>query len=263
MLKLKDLKSLTKIVLGTYNASVTTLVYYHGCPAPDLLSGLALFSGSRNPQSVLLACSTQAMNQSLEKTQDQLMQRTKHRPIASGRISQNTGYGLSLGLGTAGLSLLSSFSLETALMGGAIWGGYICLYTPLKKYTRFNTHVGSLIGALPVYLGWMAAQAPLMSLDPLLMFVYVTAWQFPHFYGIAWTYKQDFDRAGFQMIPKYDWDGRITLRSAILGNLAMCGSVLGLASTGLVLPVLAPLAIWYTAGPTMVAIEEFQAVRPR
>lgn len=183
------------------------------------------------------------------------MLRTKNRPIPSERLSRVSGATVSLALGASGLSLLSAFGPETALLGGAIWGGYICVYTPLKRYTRFNTHVGSLIGALPVYLGWVAAKGSLYSIDPCLMFLYITAWQFPHFYGIAWTYRQDFERAGFRMIPKYDPDGRITFRSSMLGNLFMLTSVTGMAYTGAVVPALVPIAVWYTWGPTVKALQ--------
>ena len=207
MLKLKDLKELTKAVLSGYNASVTTLMYYHGCASPDLVSGATLFAGSCTYYAVLLACSTQAMNQVIEADKDALMQRTRLRPVVTNKISAGAGAALSLALGSSAVYTLSGFGLETALLGSGIWAGYIGVYIPLKRYTRFNTHVGSVIGALPVYLGWMAAQGSWWALDPFLMFVFMVAWQFPHFYGIAWTYKRDFEKAGFKVIPQSDWNG--------------------------------------------------------
>lgn len=152
----KDIKvlatqELTKAVLSLYNAGVSTMMYMHGCPCPTLTGSLLVMSGS-----FLAACSSQACNQIIEVEQDKVMRRTKDRPLPSGRMTQSEAKLISTATGISSLAIFSQINPIASLTAATIWGGYIGIYVPLKKRTRFNTHIGAVVGALPVYLGWIA-----------------------------------------------------------------------------------------------------------
>lgn len=150
-IKVLSIQELTKAVLSLYNAGVSTMMYMHGCPCPNLTGSLIVMSGS-----FLAACSSQACNQILEVEQDRVMKRTKDRPLPTGRVSMNHAKIITAATGISSLALFSQINPLAPLTAATIWAGYIGLYVPLKKRTRFNTHVGALVGALPVYLGWVS-----------------------------------------------------------------------------------------------------------
>jgi Polyprenyltransferase (cytochrome oxidase assembly factor) len=100
-----------------------------------------------------MACSSQAINQVIEAPYDKVMKRTQNRPVPCERISKTQGSLISLGLGAASIGIFSQFGIPACGTAIGIWSGYVFLYIPLKRYTRFNTHIGALIGAAPVYLG--------------------------------------------------------------------------------------------------------------
>jgi protoheme IX farnesyltransferase len=126
------------------------------------------------------------------------MKRTSQRPLVLG-TNPNFALANGIGLGLAGIAGLYSYSTLTAGLGVVIWGGYLFVYTRMKTRSEWNTMVGSIVGSLPVYLGWVASGRSYCMIEPFALFVYMMAWQHQHFYGIRWIYYDDYNNAGFKM----------------------------------------------------------------
>ena len=126
------------------------------------------------------------------------MVRTSQRPLVLGMPPK---YALINGvtLGTLGMLGLYSYNPMTAIVGATIWAGYLFVYTKMKTKSEWNTMVGSVVGSLPVYLGWIASGRSYCMVEPFAMFMYMMAWQHQHFYGIRWIYYDDYNNAGFKM----------------------------------------------------------------
>jgi len=161
------------------------------------------------------------LNQYLERDADLLMKRTKRRPIPSGQVSPANAlvFGISLVLsGTvflvAQVNLLTGFlALLTAFL-------YVLVYTPLKRTTWLNTVIGAVPGALPPLGGWAAATGGI-ELGGWILFLILFLWQHPHFYAIAWMYKEDYERGGFKMLPVVEPDGKSTFRQIVFFSLLL------------------------------------------
>lgn len=157
-----------------------------------------------------------ALNHCLERDTDKLMDRTKNRPVASGKLTPLNALLFGVIMVLAGVlflkwqvNLLTSFIvLLTAFL-------YVLVYTPLKKLTWLNTFVGSIPGALPPVAGWTAA-ADGVDLGAYLLFLILFAWQHPHFYALAWIYKDDYARGGLKMLPVVDASGNRTVTHILL-----------------------------------------------
>ena len=160
------------------------------------------------------------LNQYLERDQDKIMNRTCNRPIPSGKISPQNAliFGIiTVIVGTVILvvktNLLTGFlSLLTAFM-------YVLIYTPMKRVTWLNTSLGSIPGALPPIGGWAAATNSIDS-GAWILFAILYLWQHPHFFAIAWMCKDDYEKAGFKMLPVIEPDGNRTIRQ-ILWHLSL------------------------------------------
>ncbi len=190
--------------------------------------------------SALLAASSSALNQFLEREYDREMRRTRERPLPSGRLREEEALGLGLLWGAAGsLVLLQGVNLSAALVGLCILLGYVLVYTPLKRLTDLNTYVGAVFGALPVVMGFAAAE-PQVDERAALLFLIVFFWQLPHFWAIAWMHRVDYREAGFHMLSRYDADGRLSALS-------------GLAATLVLLPVTLSPSLFRITGPAYFA----------
>jgi protoheme IX farnesyltransferase len=164
----------------------------------------------------LVACGASALNQLLERHSDGLMLRTENRPLPSGRLQplEVLWFGLCLSLG--GLLYLA-VALRTPLPVFVVWvtlTSYVLIYTPLKRYSVWNTVVGAVPGALPPVIGWTAMGGPLGP-EVLVLFGVLFLWQLPHFYAIAWIYRDDYSRAGLRMFPVVDAQGGRTARQMV------------------------------------------------
>jgi len=126
------------------------------------------------------------------------MKRTSQRPLVQG-INPNYALFNGIGLGLLGMGGLFSYNPLTAGIGLSIWAGYLFIYTKMKPKTELNTFVGSIVGSMPVYLGWAASGRSFCMLEPFGLFMYMMAWQHQHFYGIRWMYYDDYNNAGFKM----------------------------------------------------------------
>jgi protoheme IX farnesyltransferase len=155
----------------------------------------------------LAAAGAAALNQWWERRLDALMQRTKTRPIPAGRMLPRNALIVGSLLAIAGVSYLAITShwLSAALAAATIFI-YIFAYTPLKRISTANTLVGAIPGALPPMIGWAAASG---RLDPgaWSLFAILFIWQLPHFFAIAWMYREDYARADFQMVSRDDQTG--------------------------------------------------------
>lgn len=139
-------------------------------------------------------------NQIIEKDLDLLMDRTKNRPIAAGRISVTKAFIVASILTLIGLVILYTINPKTAMFGAISIFLYACVYTPLKTVTPLSVFVGAIPGAIPFMLGWVAATDD-FSLEAGTLFVIQFLWQFPHFWAIGWFLFDDYKKAGFFMLP--------------------------------------------------------------
>jgi heme o synthase len=153
---------------------------------------------------LLVASGTGALNQYLERTFDAQMRRTARRPAAAGRLARSAV----LSFGTA-LAVMGSIYLATAvnLLASALATltllTYLFAYTPLKRKTPLCVLVGAFPGAMPPLIGWTASSGQL-NLEAGILYAMLFLWQFPHFMAIAWMYREDYDRAGYLVLPKGD-----------------------------------------------------------
>lgn len=197
---------------------LTTLVgFYIGWQGPMnyALMFHALFG------TALVASGAAALNQYLEREHDAKMRRTASRPLPSGRLQPVTVMlfgGLCSLIGTIYLALLVN-SLTSAL-GAVSLVSYLFVYTPLKRMTWLNTAVGAIPGALPPLMGWAAARGELGG-GGWALFAILAFWQMPHFFAIAWIYRDEYARAGFRMLPAVDPDGRRTAHQSVSHTLGL------------------------------------------
>jgi heme o synthase len=169
----------------------------------------------------LIAASSSAANQWLERESDARMRRTADRPLPAGRLGtiQVLAFSaLTLVAGAVYLALVVNWLV--AGWGLLTWALYVCIYTPLKQHSPWNTGVGAVAGALPILMGWSAMGAPL-TWRAFALFGLLFLWQFPHFMAIAWIYREQYRRAGLRMLTVVDPTGRSAGLHAVLGSLAM------------------------------------------
>lgn len=164
----------------------------------------------------LLAFGVAVLNQFWEREIDALMERTKKRPLPSGRLTklQALLFGLVLCVGSE--VYLSYFvNLLTAILGLSVIVGYVLLYTPLKTRTSASTAIGAIPGAMPPLMGWTASAGEISS-GALVVFMMLYLWQFPHFLAIAWLYRDQYKNAGIVMLPVLDPEGKLTARQIVI-----------------------------------------------
>jgi protoheme IX farnesyltransferase len=151
---------------------------------------------------LLVASGAGALNQYLEYGFDARMRRTSRRPVAAGRLSPIFAlwFGLSLaGIGACYLLLFSN--LLAASLAVITIASYLLIYTPLKRKSPLCTMAGAFAGAMPPLIGWAAACGSIESAQAWTLFAMLFFWQFPHFMAIAWMYREDYDRAGYCVLP--------------------------------------------------------------
>jgi protoheme IX farnesyltransferase len=217
---IRDYAELTKMRVTTLIVMTAWCGFYFGAIKSGVSSlswgllhgllGIALVSGG-----------TAALNEVMERDVDGRMRRTAQRPLPAGRMSLLhaglVGIVMTLGgalyLGVACNPLTGWLSLATAFV-------YLAVYTPLKKIHPICTLVGAIPGAMPGVLGWTAARGRL-EWGALVMFAIVFLWQFPHFFSIAWLYREDYASGDIRMLPVVEPDGKATSRQILLYSLAL------------------------------------------
>ena len=141
-----------------------------------------------------------AFNQIIEKDLDALMDRTKNRPVPTGRMSSGVALVIASLLTIIGIVLLYTINPKTAMFGAISIFLYTSIYTPLKTITSLSVFVGAFPGAIPFMLGWVAATGE-FGIEAGTLFLIQFFWQFPHFWAIGWFLYDDYERAGFYMLP--------------------------------------------------------------
>ena len=141
-----------------------------------------------------------AFNQVIEKDIDALMDRTKNRPVPSGRMSPQVALVVASVLTIIGISLLYMINPKSAMFGAISIFLYTSVYTPLKTVTSLSVFVGAFPGAIPFMLGWVAATGD-FGIEAGTLFLIQFFWQFPHFWAIGWFLYEDYEKAGIFMLP--------------------------------------------------------------
>ncbi|WP_207788132.1 heme o synthase [Flavobacterium lotistagni] len=141
-----------------------------------------------------------AYNQVIEKDLDALMDRTKNRPVPSGRMTTGTALTIATLLTILGIGILYTINPKTAMFGAISIFLYTSVYTPLKTMTPLSVFVGAFPGAIPFMLGWVAATGN-FGIEAGTLFLIQFFWQFPHFWAIGWFLYDDYAKAGFFMLP--------------------------------------------------------------
>jgi len=197
---LSDYWALTKPEVNFLIVITTFAGFYLGSP-----SGWHDFPYLRAINAVLgtllVASGTGTLNQYIERDFDAQMRRTARRPLAAGRLNPPAVLWFGTGLSVLGISYLAlAVNLLASLLALATLLSYLFLYTPLKRRTPLCTLVGAFPGAMPPLIGWAAASGRL-NLEALTLYAVLFLWQFPHFMSIAWMYREDYERAGYWVLP--------------------------------------------------------------
>jgi protoheme IX farnesyltransferase len=216
---MRDYFELTKPRITWLILMSTAIGYYFGIKNWRALDWLTLFHTILGTG--LIASGTAALNQWYEREADRKMRRTHQRPIPSGRVAADKAllFGIALSLGGF-VELWAGVNLLSALLGAITLLSYLFLYTPLKQRSWLSTTVGAVPGAMPPMIGYTAA-AGAITLEAWVLFFILFLWQFPHFYAIAWIYRDDYARAGIQMLPVVEPSGRSTARQIVICGLAL------------------------------------------
>ena len=193
---------------------------------------VGFYLGSRGPANYLLmlhavlgtamvASGAAALNQLLEREHDAKMRRTRNRPLPSGRLQPTTVMVFGGVCACGGLLYLAlAVNLTTSVIGAISLLSYLFIYTPLKRVTWLNTAIGAVPGGLPPLMGWTAARGEL-SHEGWALFAILAFWQLPHFLAIAWMYREEYEKAGFKMLPGIDPLGHRTGRQAVSHTLGL------------------------------------------
>jgi heme o synthase len=169
----------------------------------------------------LIASGTAALNQWYERVADSKMKRTQARPLPAGRLDARKALVFAIVISAAGFAELSfGVNALTALLGLFTLLSYLFIYTPLKQRSPHSTTIGAIPGAMPPLIGFAAASGTL-TWEAWVLFAILFLWQFPHFYAIAWMYREDYERAGIRMLPVVEPDGESTARRILIYSLIL------------------------------------------
>ena len=192
---MKDIAALFKVRLGFFVVMSAILGWFMAVETLDLKSFLLLTIGG-----YLLTGSSNGLNQVIEKRVDGLMERTAERPLPAGRMEPWQAILYSVLAGIIGLGCLFTLNPLSGWLGVAALVSYAFIYTPLKSRSTLSVFVGAFPGALPPMIGYVAATGD-FGIEPGTLFAVQFMWQFPHFWAIAWLAHDDYQKAGYHMLP--------------------------------------------------------------
>lgn len=190
-----DFKEITKARLAVSVVFSSIAGYFLGAYEIEPFAVLLLAFGG-----YCMVGASNAYNQIIEKDLDALMNRTKNRPIPSGRMSVNKALTIAIVLTVLGIISLYILNPKTAMFGAISIFLYTSVYTPLKTKTPLAVFVGAFPGAIPFMLGWVAATND-FGIEPGTLFMIQFFWQFPHFWALGWMLDEDYKKGGFKMLP--------------------------------------------------------------
>lgn len=201
-----DFKEITKARLAVSVVFSSIAGYFLGAYEIEPIALLLLAFGG-----YCMVGASNAYNQIIEKDLDALMNRTKNRPIPSGRMSVNKALTIAIILTVLGIISLYILNPKTAMFGAISIFLYTSVYTPLKTKTPLAVFVGAFPGAIPFMLGWVAATND-FGIEPGTLFMIQFFWQFPHFWALGWMLDEDYKKGGFKMLPTGKKDGGTALQ---------------------------------------------------
>jgi protoheme IX farnesyltransferase len=229
---MRDFLELTKPRITILILICAAVGYYFGCRTSFHLALLVhVLLGT-----ALMASGTSALNQWWEADSDARMRRTRERPIPAGRMKRSHALVFGVLVSAAGFAeLCLGTNALAAALGLFTLLAYLFVYTPLKQRSPACTTIGALPGAMPPLIGYAAASG---SLDTaaFALFLILFVWQFPHFYAIAWMYRDDYARGRIRMLPVIEPDGESTARrimacSVLLIPISLLPRSLGMAGS--------------------------------
>ncbi len=215
--KVRDYYTLTKPEVNLLILMTTSAGYYLGSEGGFHWGGLVrTLIGT-----LLVASGTATLNQWMERVWDGQMRRTANRPLPSGRVTPLEAFvfGVSMSL-AGGIYLALTVNPLAAALAVSTLLSYLLIYTPLKRKTPLCTLLGAVPGAMPTLIGWAGASASI-SLHAWYLFAILFLWQFPHFLAIALMYRDDYERAGYRMLPRFDLDSKFTRAEILIFTIAL------------------------------------------
>ena len=191
----KNFTEITKIRLSVSVVFSSVAGYLLGADTIDFFILFLLCVGG-----YCMVGASNVYNQIIERDLDALMDRTKDRPLPSGRMSVRTAFAIASVLTIIGIVVLYIINPQTAMFGAICIFMYVSLYTPMKTKTPLSVFVSAFPGAIPFMLGWVAATDN-FGIEPGTLFMIQFFWQFPHFWAIGWFLYDDYKKGGFFMLP--------------------------------------------------------------
>jgi protoheme IX farnesyltransferase len=192
---ISDFKQLTKVGLSLSVVFSSIAGYLLAAEIVDTFIVIQLAIGG-----YFMVGASNAFNQVIEKDTDSLMKRTMNRPLPTGRMSVSTALTIAFLFTILGIAILYNINAKSALFGAISIFLYTSIYTPLKSVTPLTVFVGAIPGAIPFMLGWVAATNQ-FGIEAGFLFLIQFFWQFPHFWAIGWLQFEEYQKAGFNMLP--------------------------------------------------------------
>ena len=194
-ISLQIIKELTKLRLTLSVVFSSFISYFLGAESINFNEILLLTVGG-----VLIVGSSNIFNQIIEKDLDKLMKRTKNRPLPKNKITKNTALFLAIASAFIGISFMYLINIKVAILASVSLFLYTAVYTPMKLVSPLAVFVGAIPGAFPFMIGWVAATNNI-GIEAITLFLMQFFWQFPHFWAIGWFQSNDYEKAGFKMLP--------------------------------------------------------------
>ncbi len=193
--KMRDYAAFFKLRLASLVVFSAALGYLIAADTINWLNFTILCFGG-----FLVTGSSNGFNQIIEVELDRVMERTKNRPIVTGRMTKKEAFIVASIAGLVGILILFYLNPLSGILGILALFLYVAIYTPLKQITPWAVFVGAFPGAIPPMLGFVAYTGK-FGLEPGLLFALQFMWQFPHFWAIAWKADEDYKKAGFRLLP--------------------------------------------------------------
>jgi protoheme IX farnesyltransferase len=173
----------------------------------------------------LISAAANAFNQILERKFDAQMNRTRCRPLPTGKLPVRNALLFACAICAVGMAILGLEGFATAFFGALALVSYDLIYTPLKRSTSISLYVGAIPGALPALIGNVAARGHVTTVG-LVLFAVVFLWQMPHFVAIGWLYREDYARAGFRILSVEDFSGAKSGITGLVCSVALLPTLL-------------------------------------